>query len=46
MMNLAFKIKICSSWMCYGLYALVMLLPPACPDRSFSGGDHELQAMI
>jgi hypothetical protein len=38
-------IKIYSSWMCFGLYALVMILPPACPDRSFAG-DHELTAII
>ena len=37
-------VKIYSSWMCFGLYALVMILPPACPDREFGG--EELQAMI
>jgi hypothetical protein len=30
-------VKICSCWMCFFLYALVMILPPACPDRTFGG---------
>ena len=28
-------IKIISSWLCFAMYALVMLLPPMCPDRNF-----------
>lgn len=40
-------VKIYSSWMCFGLYALVMILPPACPDRDFgSANAQEMQAMI
>ena len=28
-------IKIISSWLCFAMYALVMLLPPMFPDRNF-----------
>ena len=30
-------IKIVASWVCYVLYGWVMLAPPACPDRDFTG---------
>ena len=31
-------IKVVFSWLCYGLYALTLMLPPCCPDRDFPGG--------
>ena len=31
-------IKIVASWICYALYAWIMLAPAACPDREF--GSH------
>ena len=31
-------IKVVFSWLCYGLYALTLMLPPCCPDRDFTGG--------
>lgn len=40
-------VKIYSSWLCFALYAVVMILPPACPDRDFRvANDPEMQAMI
>merc|ERR1711907_358942 len=34
-------VKIVSSWTCFAMYSLVMLLPPMCPDREFAGSDPE-----
>ena len=30
-------VKIVSSWLCFVLYTLAMVLPPMCPDREFAG---------
>lgn len=32
-------VKIWSSWICFAMYALVMMLPPMCPDRDFAGAE-------
>ena len=31
-------IKVISSWVCYGIYILVLVLLPCCPDRQYGEG--------
>jgi len=37
-------IKIASSWVCYMLYALTLVLPPCCPGRQFGANSADLAA--
>jgi hypothetical protein len=32
-------VKIISSWLCFVMYATVMVLPPMCPERQFAGAE-------